>query len=78
MIADPSAARAAADLEEVGFLSGRDAGRWRIIAHAFPNLDFAISAIEPDGKASEDRLPRRAFELPRGPSDGPDLGPHTE
>lgn len=53
MIADPSAARAAADLEEIGFLSGRDAGRWRIIAHAFPNLDFAISAIEPDGKASE-------------------------
>lgn len=53
MIADPSAARVAADLEEAGFLSGCDAGRWRVIRFDFPTLDFAISATEPDGKSSE-------------------------
>ena len=49
MIADPSAARVAADLEEGNFLSGRDAGHWRVISFNFPTLDFAISATEPDG-----------------------------
>lgn len=53
MIADPSATRVAAELEEGDFLSGCDAGRWRIISYAFPILDFAISAIEPAGAASE-------------------------
>lgn len=53
MIADPSLARVEADLEETDFLSGRDAGRWRIVAFKFPILDFAISATEPDGSASE-------------------------
>jgi len=53
VIADPSAARVEADLEEGDFLSGRDAGRWRIIATAFPILDFAISATEPGGMPSE-------------------------
>lgn len=53
MIADPSAARVAADLEEAGFLSGCNAGRWRIIACEFPILDFAVAATEPDGTASE-------------------------
>ncbi|MER8600524.1 hypothetical protein NKI41_30070 [Mesorhizobium sp. M0601] len=53
MIADPNASRVAADLEEAGFLSGCDAGRWRIIAFAFPVLDFAISATEPDGRTTE-------------------------
>ena len=53
MIADPSAARVAADLEEADFLSGCDAGRWRVISFTFPTLDFAIAATEPDGKASE-------------------------
>ncbi len=53
MIADPSAARVAADLEEASFLNGCDAGRWRIIAFNFPILLFAISATEPDGKPSE-------------------------
>ena len=53
MIADPSIARVATDLEQVDFLSGCDAGRWRIISNEFPILDFAISATEPDGTASE-------------------------
>ena len=53
MIVDPSSARVAADLEEGNFLSGRDAGRWRIVSYEFPRLDFAISAIEMDNKSSE-------------------------
>lgn len=53
MIADPSIARLAADLQGGDFLSGCDAGRWRIISFAFPTLDFTISATEPDGTASE-------------------------
>ena len=53
MITDPSIAHVAADLEEGDFVSGCDAGRWRIISYEFPILDFAISATEPDGTASE-------------------------
>ena len=53
MIADPCIARVASDLEGGDFLSGYDAGRWRIISYEFPILDFAISATEPDGSASE-------------------------
>ena len=53
MIADPSIAHVAADLEERDFLNGCAAGRWRIISNEFPVLDFAIAATEPDGTASE-------------------------
>lgn len=53
MIADPSAARAATDLEDVGFRAGCDDGRWRIISFVFPILDFVVSATEPDGTKSE-------------------------
>ena len=53
MIKDPSIARVAADLKEGDFVSGCDAGRWRIISQEFPILDFAISATEPDGTDSE-------------------------
>ena len=56
MIADPSIARVDADLEQGDFLSGCDAGRWRIVFYEFPILDFAISATEPDGAASEYRI----------------------
>ena len=52
-IIDPSVAHVVADLEEGDFLRGCNAGRWRIIANEFPILDFAISATEPDGTASE-------------------------
>ena len=53
MIADPGIARVAADLEHGDFVSGCDAGRWRIVSYEFPTLDFAISATEPDGAVSE-------------------------
>lgn len=53
MIADPSIARIEADLGEGDFLSGCDSGRWRVVCYEFPILDFAISATEPDGAASE-------------------------
>ena len=53
MITDPSIAHVAADLEESDFLSGCDAGRWRIISNEFLVLDFAISATEPNGTVSE-------------------------
>ncbi len=53
MIVDPSAARVAADLKEGNFLSGRDAGRWRIVASEFPRLDFAILATETNGQTTE-------------------------
>ena len=53
MITDPCIARVVADLHEGDFVAGRDAGRWRIISHKFPILEFAISATEPDGTASE-------------------------
>ena len=56
MIPDPSIARVAADLQDGDFLSGRDAGRWRVIANEFPILDFAIAATEPDGTSSEYRF----------------------
>ncbi|MGC9954506.1 MAG: hypothetical protein ABSD21_09540 [Rhizomicrobium sp.] len=52
MIADPSAARVDADLEEPAFLAGCHAGHWRILSNEFPILDFVVSATEPDGKAS--------------------------
>jgi len=53
MIADPSAARVADDLADGDMHSGCADGRWRIIASAFPTLDFAISATEPDGSSAE-------------------------
>ena len=56
MIADPSIARVEVDLGQGDFLSGCDAGRWRIVSYEFSILDFAISATEPDGAASEYRI----------------------
>lgn len=53
MIDDPSAARAAADLSRSDFQCGCVSGRWRIISYAFPTLEFAVTATEPDGTASE-------------------------
>ena len=53
MIGDPSIARVEADLGHAELVSGCDAGRWRIVSFEFPILDFAISATEPDGAASE-------------------------
>ena len=53
MIADPSIARVAADLAHGDFVSGCDAGHWRVVSYEFPILNFAIAATEPDGAASE-------------------------
>jgi hypothetical protein len=53
MVADPSTARVEADLQDPDFLNGLEAGRWRIISFAFPILDFAVSATEPDGSPAE-------------------------
>ena len=53
MIPDPSIARVMHDLQEPGFASGSEAGRWRIISLALPIVDFAIAATEPDGTKSD-------------------------
>jgi hypothetical protein len=53
VISDPSGARVTADLEEMTFQAGVAAGRWRVLSDAFPILNFAISATEPDGKITE-------------------------
>ena len=53
MIEDPAAIRVAADLVRADLLAGVENGRWRILKLAFPYLDVAISATEPDGGPSE-------------------------
>lgn len=53
MIPDPSSTRVLEDIDDVNFQFGCWTGRWRVIAFAFPMLDFAISAVEPDGSGSE-------------------------
>ena len=53
MITDPSAAKVAADFEESAFVSGVEAGHWRILEFEFPRLDFVISATKPGGDACE-------------------------
>ena len=53
MIADPASERVEAELNSAGFRAGVESGRWRMIAWAFPILDVAIAATEPDGSSSE-------------------------
>ena len=53
MVADPSALRVKADLNETEFTRGCDTDCWRIVSFEFPILDFAVSATEPDGSLSE-------------------------
>lgn len=53
MIEDPCIAHVAIDLENGDLLSGCNVGLWRIVSYDFPILDFAVSATEPDGSASE-------------------------
>ncbi|MGF7188229.1 hypothetical protein JOE11_001256 [Robbsia andropogonis] len=53
MIADPSAGRVEADLQDAGIVAGCESGMWRILASNFPTLDFIIRATEPDGSSSE-------------------------
>jgi hypothetical protein len=68
MIEDPSAVRIAAEVEGEAFVDGVDRGRWRIVRHAFPILDVAISATESDGAASEYVM---HFELTNYPAQAP-------
>ena len=53
MVEDPAIARILADLEEVEFALGSEAGQWRIVAFDYPRLDFAAAAVEPDGCTRE-------------------------
>lgn len=53
MITDPSARHVEHDLNAMDFVAGCDSRRWRIVSFAFPTLDFAISATEPNGEKSE-------------------------
>ena len=52
-VIDPTIARIEADLIDPGLLAGIANGRWRIVEFAFPQLDFVVSATEPNGAASE-------------------------
>ena len=53
MIRDPAEAKVAADLAAPDVTAGIGGRRWRMIAFAFPCLDFAVSATEPGGGRSE-------------------------
>lgn len=68
MVEDPSAVRVALELEGADFLAGVKRGRWRIMRHAFPILDVAVTATEPDGAASEYVM---RFELTDYPAQAP-------
>lgn len=68
MIEDPSAVRIAAEVEGEAFADGVVGGRWRIVRYAFPILDVAISATEPNGAASEYIM---QFELTNYPAQAP-------
>lgn len=50
---DPAIALIEADLASEEFRTGCDDGRWRVMSFAYPRLDFKVSAIEPDGTATE-------------------------
>jgi hypothetical protein len=68
MIVDPALVRVEADLEKPEFRAGVDAGRWRVVASAFPLLDIAILATEPDGSHVEYGF---RFELSNFPAQAP-------
>jgi len=53
MIEDPAAQRVAAELLHKDFIDGVEKRRWRLVDQAFPDLDIAISATEPDGEQTE-------------------------
>jgi hypothetical protein len=53
VIVDPAIARIQADIAEPACARGLEDGRWRILAFKYPILDFAVTATEPNGKASE-------------------------
>ena len=68
MIDDPAAVRVATELLGEDFIGGVEAGRWRLVESAFPNVDIAIAATEPNGDASEYVF---RFELTNYPGQAP-------
>jgi len=53
MVADPSIAKVRADLGDDDLVEGVNLGKWRILSYEHPRLDFAVTAVEPDGRAGE-------------------------
>ena len=68
MIEDPAEQRVAAELLGPQFLGGIEKGRWRLVSQAFPTLDIAVSATEPDGTRKEYVF---RFELTNFPAQAP-------
>lgn len=68
MIEDPAQQHIAAELLRPEFLSGVQKGRWRLVHQAFPILDIAVSATEPDGSIKEYVF---RFELTNFPAQAP-------
>jgi hypothetical protein len=68
VIEDPAAQRVAEDLLRQDFLDGVATGRWRFINQAFPIVDLAVRATEPDGTRSEYAF---RFELTNFPAEAP-------
>ncbi|MFL6728209.1 MAG: hypothetical protein ACJ8FS_17090 [Sphingomicrobium sp.] len=68
MIEEPAAQRVAADMLGPDFVSGVEKGRWRLANQAFPVLDIAIAATEPNGEKKEYLF---RFELTNYPAQAP-------
>jgi hypothetical protein len=68
MIEEPAAQRVAAELLREDFVSGVEKARWRLANQAFPVLDIAVSATEPNGDETEYLF---RFELTNYPAQAP-------
>ena len=68
MIEDPAAQRVAAELLREDFIGGVEKGRWRLVSQAFPILDIAIAATEPNGDRKDYFF---RFELTNYPAQAP-------
>jgi len=68
VIEDPSEQRIAVELLREDFIDGVEKGRWRLIDQAFPTIDIAITATEPDNTPAEYIF---RFELTNYPAQAP-------
>lgn len=68
MIEEPAVQRIAAELLGQDFVNGVEKGRWRLVEQAFPLLDIAIAATEPNGDKKEYLF---RFELTNYPAQAP-------
>jgi hypothetical protein len=68
VIEDPAEQRIAAELLREDFIGGVEKGRWRLVDQAFPTVDIAVTATEPDGTAAEYVF---RFELTNYPAQAP-------